>query len=171
MSADRQPNASEQQITAGRQVFAGILADEVAKLSKAVRAELEPHVEPDTAVAAKLPDGTRIGKVARSKPSTTARVTDERALLAWVKRNHPSEILTVESVNSAYLSKLLGLAKQNGVAYDTATGEVIPGVEQTTGSAAYRPTATDEGRELVLGRLSELIGDGLLALPTAEDTP
>ncbi len=166
MNADQTP-ATEQQVMAGRQVFAAILTDEVAKVTRTVRAELESQVEPDTAVAAKLPDGTRIGKVARSKPATTAKVTDMRALLAWVRANRPDEL--VESVNPAYVANLTAMAKRHGVAFDESTGEVIPGVEQTTGSAAYRPTATDEGRALVLGRLSELIGDGLLALPRGDN--
>ncbi len=157
----------EQQITAGRQVVAHILGKEVAELTKQIRAVLEDKIEPDTAVAAKLPDGTRIGKVLRTRAATTTRVRDEAALLAWVKAHRPAEI--VESVNPAYVRALLDQAKRHGHAFDTETGEVIPGIEQAEGSAAYRPTPSREARAIVLGRLAQLVQDGTLALPSGDD--
>jgi hypothetical protein len=157
----------EQRLLAGRQVTAKILTEEIRALTAQTREQLEPTLDTEEAVAAELSDGTRLGKVARSKAAESARVTDAHALLQWVKANHPAEI--VESVNPAYEAKLKTLAKKHGHAFDETTGEVIPGIEVIEGSASYRVTPTDGARELVMTRLSELVRGGLLALPTGED--
>lgn len=156
----------EQRLLSGRQVVAKIVADDVKKFIGQVRDELEPQLEADEGVAAILPDGTRIGTTKRSKPSTSAVVTDDAALLAWVKEHRPDEI--VESVSPAFLAHLKESCKRHGDAIYEATGEIVPGIELLTGSCSYLPQADDAAVPLVRSRLAELISGGLLALPSGE---
>lgn len=81
-------------------------------------------------------------------------VTDPQKLLAWVKRNHPTEV--VETVNPAYLKAVEAKAKELGVgAVIDSQGDVIPGVEIQTGDpivSVRREKNTDD----ILAELFEL---------------
>lgn len=152
---DDVPRVPEIQLLAGRQIVAKVLAEEVKKISDQARAELEPQLDTEEAVAAKLPDGSRIGKVLRSKASASVKVADPAVLLAFVKEVYPDEILVTESVNPAFLNVLIAQVKH---------GSDIPGLEETQGSASYRPTPTDEGKAIVLKRLAGLLAGGILSI-------
>lgn len=159
-------NPNDDREMAGRAVFGKWLSDEVRGLVSVAREQLEPRLEPGERMRAQLPDGTVIGAVTIGKPSETPAVTDERALLAWVKENAPTEI--VESVNPAFVEVLKRQAKAHGFAH-TEDGTVIPGVELRTGSASYRPTLDKDAVPLLRSKLAELIADGFhLALPASE---
>lgn len=150
-------------LDAGRAVLARWLGDEVRALTAATREVVEPQLQPGERVRAELPDGTVIGAVTIGKPAESAVVTDERALLAWVRKNRPTEL--IEQVNPAYLDQLKRQAKANGDFPVTADGEVIPGIEVRTGSASYRPTVDAAQVPLLRRRLAELVSGGLLELP------
>ena len=151
----------EDRINAGRAVVAKWLSDEVRSVVATARQILEPRLEPGERVRAQLPDGTVIGAVTISKAAEIASVTDERALLEWVKQNAPTEI--VESVNPAFVEVLKRQAKAHGFAH-TPDGEIIPGVELRTGAASYRPTVDKDAVPALRAKLAELIADGLLEL-------
>ncbi|MDP9143664.1 MAG: hypothetical protein M3N43_03045 [Actinomycetota bacterium] len=159
-------NPNDDREMAGRAVVARWMSDEIRGLVSGVRENLEPRLEPGERMRAQLPDGTVIGAVTIGKAAETAAVTDERALLAWVKEHRPTEV--VESVNPAYVEVLKRQAKAHGFAH-TEDGEVIPGVELRTGSASYRPMVDKDAVPLLRSKLAELIAGGLLELPAGDE--
>jgi hypothetical protein len=162
----------EERLNAGRAVVAKVLAEEVAGIVKDVRQVVEPSLAPEEKVSATLPDGTKVGTVGRSKVIQVAAVTDMKAFTEWVKANRPDEIIQPEPfVRASYLEHVKETAKRHGAPVDEATGEIIPGIELRDGTAMYRVTATDEGREIILSRIKQLMSAELLALPaTTEKT-
>lgn len=175
-------NVEEQQYAAARALFARVLADEVAAEVAKARALLEPTMRPGARVPAVLPDGREIGAVTKSKRTTSAAVTDADALLDYVRRTRPDEVITTHTIRSSYLTWLLGDAKAqltnpdntDGLVVDGA-GEVVPGISLVHGGSSYRPDVTAEGRAAVRQVLAELLGRELseaLALPQpAGDAP
>lgn len=156
----------DDRIMAGRATFLHWLSSEVAAAKTDVRSAIEPRLEAGERIRAELPDGTVIGAVAIGKAAETPVVTDERALLAWVKANRPTEV--VESVNSAYVEVLKRQAKAHGYAYANETGEVIPGIGLRESSPSYRPTVDKDLIPLLRQRLAEIVAGGLFELPAAE---
>jgi hypothetical protein len=156
----------EDKLLAGKQVFVKVVQNDVKAVFDETRAALEPRLDADESVAALLPDGTRIGSVKRSKAKRTPVVTDEAAVLAWVRENRPEEI--VESVRPAFVEYLKGQARKHGEAVYEATGEIVPGVEMREGAPSYLPQPDPAMVPVIRQKLAELIGGGLLALPGAE---
>lgn len=112
------------------------------------------------AKAATLDDGTRLGKVFKVRGRLTPAVTNEAEFLAWVRKNHPSEI--TESVRPAYQAKVIASTKANGLPVDPATGEVVPGVELREG-APYISFRGERGyQEIIAQRWTDLVGPSLL---------
>lgn len=160
-----------QRLVAGRAVVARILADEVAALTRDARAVLEPGMEPDEDVAATLPDGTRVGKVGRSKPSRRVIVTDQAALLAWATEHRPDDVIVHRSINPAVMKAWEGQVRKHGHAFDPATGEIVPGIEPAEGSPSFRVTVDEDMRDVVFDQLAALIAAGglLPVLPATSD--
>jgi hypothetical protein len=101
-------------------------------------------------VAARLPDGTKVASLPLMGGEDVPKVTDPAALLAWVRANHPGEI--VESVRESYVEAVLAAAKKAGRALDRETGDVIPGItfEPTTPFVKVEFTTGDlGGRDLI----------------------
>lgn len=161
MSTDRD------RVTAGKAIVAKVVADDVRKFTAAVRADMENMLGANEAIAAELPDGSRVGTVKRSKPRQSAAVVDPDALLEWVREHRPDEL--VESVSPAFVAWLVQSAKTHGAAV-LADGTVVPGVEPTVGAPSYLPQVDEGAADLIRARLAELVGGGLLALP-GQETP
>jgi hypothetical protein len=157
----------EDKLLAGKQVFVKVIQADVKAVFDKTREALEPRIEADESVAALLPDGTRIGSVKRSKAKRTPVVTDEAAVLAWVRENRPEEI--VESVRPAFLDYLKGQARKHGEAVYEATGEIVPGVEMRVGAPSYLPQPDPAMVPAIRAKFAELIGGGLLALPSGDE--
>jgi len=103
-------------------------------------------------VGAKLPDGTKLGAIGYSQGRRTAKLIDEAAALAWCRRAHPSEVVTVEVIRPAYLKMLLDLAKADDApagseGVDPKTGEVLPFIRVEQGQPFVSVTSTKEGTE------------------------
>ena len=160
-------SSREDRLMAGKQIFAKVLQSDVKTVFDQTKAELESRIDADEAIAAELPDGTRIGTVKRSKPRESATVTDSAALLAWVKEHRPDEL--VQSVNPAYIEALKLQVKSHGHAFDPTTGEVIPGVEMAFGNPSFLPQPDKNMVPMIQAKLAELIAGGLLALPAGEE--
>lgn len=160
-------SADEDKLLAGKQVFAKVIQSDIKAVFDDTREALEPRLEADESVAALLPDGTRIGSVKRSKAKRTPVVTDEAALLAWVRENRPEEI--VESVRPAFVEYVKAQARKHGLAVYEATGEIVPGVEMREGSPAYLPQPDPAMVSVVRAKFVELISGGLLALPSGDE--
>jgi len=153
---------------AARRVMAGkLIADAVREQTEHVRQELLAHMTGSEIrqVGVRDDQGQDLGTVyVGGNRGLKAVVTDEAAFLAWVRRTRPDDV--VETVRESTRKALLDAASKAGVAVDTTTGEVIPGVELVTGDPylAARPTAY--ARELMADTLSR---SGLLALPGGTD--
>lgn len=160
-------STDDDRVMAGRAAFLKWLGDEVFLAKTQVRDAIEPRIEPGERIRAELPDGTVIGAVTIGKAAETPTVTDERALLAWVKENRPTEI--TESVNTAYVDALKKQVKAHGYAFVPDTGEIIPGIGLKTSTPSYRPTVDRDLIPMLRQRSGELISDGLLELPAAEE--
>lgn len=82
-----------------------------------------------------LPDGTKVATVSLTQPKPSIRV-DEAGFVAWVGKEHPSEI--VPSVRDAFRRAVMDrlLAVGNDVV-DKETGEAVTWAQQT---AAPEPT-------------------------------
>lgn len=107
-------------------------------------------------------DGVELGTVTLTGGKEKATVTNEAALLEWVKVNRPDQLRSI--VEPAYVKALLKQADKEGAAVDETTGEVIPGidVETTNVSVSIRPN--DLARE----RMGALVAEsGLLQLTKA----
>lgn len=89
-------------------------------------------------------DGTDLGTVGITRGRWQPRVSDELALLAWVKAGYPHEV--TEKIRPAFLSKILGWVKDYKEPI-TPTGEVIPGVEISPGKDFLTVRATDAAAE------------------------
>lgn len=128
-----------------------------------------------TAQAVLDAEGVRLGTVTWSPPAEGSPVvTDEVALLRWVREHRPEEVVIRYDVREAFVKYLIADAKANPekVPIDKTTGEVIPGITVIPAEAVgkLRVTPTAEGR----ARIRELLqrGENLRALtaPT-ERTP
>ena len=93
-------------------------------------------------------------KASWSKGSQKVVVTNERAFLEWVKKNHPTEI--VESVNPAYLTSL----KQVGDCVIDKDGQVADGVEVVTG----KPSLSVRSEKGALELVAQMVAEGLVSL-------
>ena len=80
-----------------------------------------------TGLAARLPDGTKVASLPYVGGEDRAQVVDEAALVAWMERNRPGEI--VKTVRKDTLKAVLDAATAAGQAVDPVTGEAIPGIE------------------------------------------
>lgn len=149
------------------------LADEVTSAVKDGKASLQQVMEDlkIKSLTAELPDGTEVATVARAGGKTSARVTDPAKFLAWVQGSHPAEVEPV--VRSSYQTALLAAIDSAGDAIDPDSGEVVPGVEFTTGTAYLTVTYAKGdvgGQELIkrAWRGGQISLDSLLALPGGE---
>lgn len=159
-------STKDERLLAGQAVTIKAVLDYVRALEKQVRGQLEPLIDADGGIAAETRDGQRIGTAKRSKPRATVAVTDERALLAWVKANRPTEI--EETVRPAFVDALKARARKHGLAV-LDDGTVVPGIELVEGSSSYLPQPSQHARAVVHARLDELIGAAAPALPATSE--
>ena len=130
-----------------------VVEREAKAAKEEARAELMQALPFGDTVAGRYGDEI-VCKAGWSKGSRRVVVTDERAFLAWVKKNHPTEI--VESVNSAYLSSL----KQVGDVLVDKDGVVADGVEVVTS----RPTLSVRSEKGALELVARMVAEGLVSL-------
>lgn len=118
--------------------------------------------------------GVDLGTVSWTPPSAgSPALTDEVALLAWVKRNRPDEVVTVETVRSSYVNALIANAQlQPEQVPILDDGTVVPGItvpeSASLGRLTVRPTpeAKRRVRELMQNAVGALRnGEGLPGLP------
>lgn len=171
-------NREDQRLAAGRALFAKVLAEVADAEVRRSRDMVEPTLVAGEKVKAVLPDGTVVGTVQLTEPPASVGVTDYDALLAYVKRTRPDEVLNREYIRESYLNHLKAMAKEQ-LAEDTyggevvdPHGEVVPGLDMEYGRPRYLPSLTTAGRKAVKGALARLLGPELrerLALPRGEE--
>lgn len=107
--------------------------------------------------------GANLGAVTIAAGRTSVRVVDEQAFVAWVRRNHPSELVQV--VRDTFREKVFASAKAKAEPGDSTAvgpdGEVVPGLEVVHGTPYVTARPTAEARE----RMRDLLrGSGLFEL-------
>lgn len=129
-------------VTALRLLAFGLLQDRIKAADAAARLDARQAmvVTQRQPVALPVDEGQRlIGSVTLASGSTYAAVSNEAALLEWVRANHPDAIRTVitETIAPWLRDEILSLAKKRGVAVDER-GEVIPGVTVREGDPTVK---------------------------------
>lgn len=131
--------------------------DTMAAVWTGLRAEAGEHLEAGDKKAAKLPDGGTGASILKTDPkaSTSWKVTDDAAFLAWVKEHRPTAI--VEQVRSSDTTSIL-----SGIA---DSGEVPDGVEEVT--TRGRPTITVTQTPAQRAAVIDAWRQGAIVLPDA----
>jgi hypothetical protein len=106
------------------------LAERVDDRLDDVKAELRGVIGPNDRTTARLDNGTAIGTVTYTNGRVAASVVDPAAFLAWVRLNHPDEI--VQAVRDSFRDAVLATCKRIGAPVNR-DGEVIPGVRVMVG--------------------------------------
>lgn len=119
-------------------------------------------------------DGVRLGTVTWAPPQLAdPAVVDEWALLRWVEKNRPDEVVTTKSVRSSYVQALIANAKRQPekVPIDPETGAIIPGIEIPEGERAGRLSVrpTPEGKARIRALLER--GESLRTLTGSPEVP
>ncbi|MCA1218863.1 hypothetical protein [Streptomyces sp. 8L] len=157
-----------------RQAVLGALLDEIKNAYKDAKRDADDLLDSayrasgTTKTDATLPDGTKVGSVARQGGEREAMLVDEDAFRAWVRDTYPTEHVVefvparvVTAVRPAFAGRVLAEATAAGTAryVDPVTAEVheLPGVElRPSRAASHRLTYTrgskaqpTAGRDLV----------------------
>lgn len=134
------------------------LADAVMDRLREVKTQMqEVLIETGASrVEATLPDGTKVATISRSTPKPAAVVTDDKALLEWVRTYSPHNVTTrlVTEVQPAYITALLAEMTAAGAAViadkDTGVVEDVPGVEiRATRPLTHSVRPTKDGAEAI----------------------
>jgi hypothetical protein len=152
-----------------------VLVGELATAKSAADCEIRDTWRPKDRLSAALPDGAVVAAVTLTSGRTTASVADIGAYEEWVRATHPEQIETVPAttrINPDFTARLTSAARKVGVAVDAETGEVVPGIEVTTGDPYPMVKLADDARDEVAkawrdGSLTELVA-GLLAIEGGE---
>lgn len=157
----------ERRLAAGRALFAKVLAEVAAAEVKKARKLVEPTMAPGEKVKGVLPDGRVVGDVVLSEEPVSVTVTDPAALLAYVKRTRPDEVLTREYIRESFMTYLLDMAKGQLVddTYDGEVvdhqGEIVPGLALDYGTPRYIPKPSTAGRRAIHTTMRRLFGSAL----------
>ena len=117
-------------------------------------------------------NGRRIAWVSMPTPATRASVDNEAALLAWVKKNLPDEVETVERVRPPTAKHLAEMMKAKGGWTDEDGNLVpIPGIRVSTSDLSPRVELEDDAEEAIRAawQAGEIDLSGMLALPAAPE--
>jgi hypothetical protein len=172
------------------------LTDTLVRLRKD---ELLPQSEAEMPPGSRLPvmfGGRHAGWASMPAASTSASVSDEKALLAWAEKNHPGKVSTVETVEVTgellahledhfpaavvktrqvdphWVSDIQGALKDRGY-YVTLEGEKlteVPGIRVSTSEPSPRVNLASDAAGIIAAawRAGDIPVDELLALPAAD---
>lgn len=150
--------------SATRVAILSALRSRVAEAYEIARNDTAEVMDAGDRKSARLGSG-ELGKVVKTNGSTRAKITDEQAFTKWVAQHHPDEV--IQAVRQSYLNKVLADAKHYGQGVDTATGELIPGVDVVQGNPYVTVKLTDDAADLIsanwdaaLHHVPELPGGG-----------
>lgn len=140
---------------------AKLVTDHVKQLADADRKALFDALAAadSTGMTVRTDDGVELGTISHVAEKPVAKLTDEKAFTNWVKQNRPDQIREV--VDKPYKDAVLKVATKEGVAVDTETGEVIPGIELRDARGYISVRENDAGRNLAKALLLQ---NGLLKL-------
>lgn len=154
------------------------LAEFLAKHFAGIRkGELNPQAAGEMTIGERfaVKFGGRVAAwVSMPNPATRATVKDKAAFLAFVKKNLPSEVESVEQVREGTQRQLLEAAKAGGWVNPDGERIPIPGVEVSTGDPSPSVSLEDCAAEAIAAawNAGDIDLGGMLALPAATgDTP
>jgi hypothetical protein len=149
------------------------LKDLIGTADQEVRSELlSGLMGPGDRIVPRLPDGgpqVRGATVAVREGAVSARVTDEQALLAWVRDCYPTEVETVpavERVRPAFREKLLAAAREEGEPI-YVDGEMVDGLTVAVG----QPTVVVSVSAEAAAEIGAHLRSGQLPLAALLDQP
>lgn len=134
----------------GRALVAKCIADHIKHYIDETKDEVVVDMKPGDRVTYAHND-IAYGSITMTNGRRGAHLVDPDAFLAWVERAYPDRI--IRQVDPAFLGRILNVATRLGVAVDTETGEVIPGIEITQGEPFPSLRPTTELKELVQERM------------------
>lgn len=154
---------------ARRLAVLAVISDWVKKEDQRLRGEMAAELVPGDRQSALLDPAnkdTLLGFVTLVKGRQSWRVTDESALLDWVKRNAPTEVVTVQSVRPSFVTALINECKTHG-GWISPEGELMhpDGLETSIGTPYIQVKATAEADGLVADALR---GGRLQLMPGTE---
>lgn len=156
---------SDLQAAARRVVAAKLIGDALKEEADQARKSTLELMDQLGAERVRVTDesGANLGSVSVAAGRVSVRVVDERAFVAWVAKNHPSELVQV--VRESFKEKVLASAKAKAEPGDNTAvgpdGEVVPGLEVVHGTPYVTTRPTAEARE----RMRDLLrGSGLFEL-------
>lgn len=138
-----------------------VLADAAKAEGETARAELAERMASDGLERVRVlgDDSADYGTVVLAAGRRVAAVTDEETFVKWVNSRYPGEV--VLAVRPAFRRRLLDAATRAGIAVDTETGEVIPGVDITAGEPYLTARPSTEAKDRMRAALAD---NGLLSL-------
>jgi hypothetical protein len=145
----------EMRSAAARAVIFSVLEQEAKKHKDAAKAELA-QLQPGDTIGGSW-DGQLLGKATKTAGRTKLVVTDERALVEWLKEHHPTELVMMP--NTAYLKALESAAREVGAVIDNM-GEIVPGLELVNGDP-YVSVRKEKDAPFVV---AQLLSGGRIAL-------
>ncbi|MEV0646040.1 hypothetical protein AB0I28_12320 [Phytomonospora sp. NPDC050363] len=130
-------------------LVASLAAAEYEKVAKSGKQEIEQQFIESGTDRSTVKDsaGMKLGIVTYAQGRTSAYIADEKAFLAWVEENHPSEMVRV--INPDFKTRLLSACTTAGEPVDPSSGEVVPGVEMTQGRPYVSVRGSSEGKALM----------------------
>ena len=131
-----------------------LIADQAKKRKDELRAQLQAEMDAIGAdrVKAEL-DNETVAFVTTSKPRIKRVITNRKHFVAWVKANHPTEI--IEEVRSSFESVILDSFRfEDGWAIST-TGEMVDWVIEQSGEPYLVTKFHADGREKLIDALSD----------------
>lgn len=145
--------------TATRLILSRVVRDRLTEADKAIREQARTDFDMPGVREIGVIGDEQIGSVSLAKGRESWVVTDPAALLAWVKANRPSEVVTVEQVRPSYIGALLMQAKKDGAPV-TSGGELVPGIEQRTGDPSLNVKPSEDAAQTI----AQAFADGVLSL-------
>jgi hypothetical protein len=104
--------------------------------------------------------GQVLGHVTMVKGRRTARVANDAALLAYVKSHYPTEVVTTEQIEPAFLKRLLDDAVKKGALVDS-DGVVIDGLIDVVDGDPYPMSKLTDDADI---QIAALLSRGLLGV-------
>lgn len=114
-----------------------------------------------------LPDGTEIGQFTVPRAGDSVTITDEQALLAWVRKLYPDEV--VEVIRPAFLDKIRKGCHDAKAPVGPGGEADIPGIAVSAGKGVGAPrfTPSDEGRARAQAAVAAVLDRTLEQFATA----
>lgn len=124
-----------------------VLADRVNTAQKHARYESAESMTTGDRVNPTV-NGEHVASVTKTKPRTTARVTDMAAFTNWCLQHHPTEVVT--QARESWVNTVLQTSKKAGEPCAPDGTLDIPGIEVNEGDPGLTVRLSERAEELVM---------------------